>query len=59
MAYQKELTLTKEQAEEFYKKHEGKDFFDSLTTHMSRYIRIHARMLLTVGDYKYPCKVSC
>lgn len=36
MAYQKELTLTKEQAEEFYKEHEGKDFYDSLTTHMSR-----------------------
>lgn len=36
VAFQKELTLTKEQAEEFYKEHEGKDFFDSLTTHMSR-----------------------
>lgn len=36
VAYQKELTLTKEQAMEFYKEHEGKDFFDSLTTNMSR-----------------------
>ncbi len=36
VAYQKELTLTKEQAEEFYKEHQDKDFYDSLTTHMSR-----------------------
>lgn len=38
IAYEKELTLTKEQAGEFYREHEGKDFFDSLTTHMSRYV---------------------
>lgn len=36
VALQKELTLTKEQAMDFYKEHDGKDFFDSLTTHMSR-----------------------
>lgn len=36
IAFQKELQLTKEQAEEFYKEHEGKDYFDSLTTHMAR-----------------------
>lgn len=36
VAYQKELNLTKEQAEEFYKEHEDKEFFDSLTSHMSR-----------------------
>ena len=35
VAYQKELTLTKVQAEEFYKEHKEKEFFDSLTTHMS------------------------
>ena len=38
VAMQKELTLTKEQAIQFYKEHEGKDFFDSLTTHMSRFV---------------------
>ena len=36
VAMEKELSLTKEQAMQFYKEHEGKDFFDSLTTHMSR-----------------------
>ena len=35
IAFKKELTLTKGQAEEFYKEHQDKDFFDSLTTHMS------------------------
>ena len=33
---QKELHLSPEQAAEFYKEHEGKDYFDSLCTHMSR-----------------------
>lgn len=37
IAMQKQLTLTKEQAAEFYKEHTGKDYFDSLCTHMSRY----------------------
>ncbi len=37
IAYEKEMMLTKEQAEEFYKEHQGKDFYDSLTTNMSRY----------------------
>ena len=37
IAFQKELQLSKEQAEEFYKEHEGKDYYDSLTTHMARY----------------------
>jgi len=42
VAYQKELTLTKEQAEVFYKEHKDKEFFESLTTHMSRLVkRVH------------------
>ena len=36
IAYEKELVLSKEQAEDFYKEHQGKDFYDSLTTNMSR-----------------------
>jgi len=36
VAFQKELQLSKEQAEEFYKEHEGKDYYDSLTSHMAR-----------------------
>ena len=36
IALQKELTLSKEQAAEFYKEHEGKDYFESLCAHMSR-----------------------
>lgn len=39
VAFQKELVLSKEQAEEFYKEHEDKEYFDSLTNHMSRYVR--------------------
>lgn len=41
IAFQKELQLTKEQAEEFYKEHEGKDYYDSLTSHMARYSTIY------------------
>jgi nucleoside diphosphate kinase len=37
IAYEKEMVLTKEQAEEFYREHQDKEFFDSLTTQMSRY----------------------
>lgn len=37
VAFEKELVLTKEQAEEFYKEHEDKEYYDSLTNHMSRY----------------------
>ena len=40
IAMQKELTLTKEQAAEFYKEHEGKDYFESLCNTMSKYIRV-------------------
>ena len=28
--------MTKEEAAEFYKEHEGSDYFDSLCSHMSR-----------------------
>lgn len=35
IALSKEITLTKEQAADFYKDHSDKDFFDSLCTHMS------------------------
>lgn len=40
IAMQKELTLTKEQAAEFYKEHEGKDYFESLCNTMSKYIHV-------------------
>ena len=36
VAFQKELQLSKEQAEEFYKEHEEKDYYNSLTSHMAR-----------------------
>jgi len=35
VANAKEVQLTKEQAAEFYKEHEGQDYFDKLVTHMS------------------------
>ena len=44
----KEMELTKEQAEEFYSEHKDKDFFESLTTHMSRCVC--ARMCVCVCE---------
>lgn len=34
--FEKEVNLTKDLASQFYHEHEGKDFFDGLTDHMSR-----------------------
>ena len=34
---QKEVHLTKDLAAQFYKEHEGKEFYDGLTDYMSRY----------------------
>jgi nucleoside diphosphate kinase len=36
VAMSKEIHLTKEQAEEFYKEHQGQEYFEELTTRMSR-----------------------
>ena len=36
IAMQKELLLSREQAADFYKEHEGRDYFDSLCANMSR-----------------------
>lgn len=36
VAMQKEMTLTEEQAREFYKEHEGQDYFPSFISHMTR-----------------------
>ena len=35
VAMKKEVNLTKEQAEEFYKEHKNQDYFEELTTRMS------------------------
>jgi nucleoside diphosphate kinase len=37
VAMQKEMQLTREMAEDFYKEHEGQDYFEQLVTNMSRY----------------------
>ena len=36
IAMTKELEMTKEEAEEFYGEHKDQEYFDPLTTHMSR-----------------------
>lgn len=36
VAIQKEMTLSEEQAREFYKEHEGQDYLQSLINHMTR-----------------------
>ncbi len=36
VAMQKVMQLSKEQAEEFYQEHRGEEYFDDLTTTMSR-----------------------
>lgn len=38
--FEKEVTLTKDLASQFYQEHEGKDFFEGLTDHMARYEHI-------------------
>ena len=40
VAMQKEMQLTKEMAEDFYKEHQGQEYFEELTTRMSRSILI-------------------
>ena len=37
IANAKEVSLTKEQAAQFYMEHAEQDYFDKLVTHMSRY----------------------
>ena len=37
IAMAKELTLSREEAEDFYDEHKGKDFFESLVSNMCRY----------------------
>ena len=38
IAMAKEVTLTREEAEDFYAEHRGKDFFETLVTNMCRYL---------------------
>lgn len=40
IAMQKEVTLSKEQAEDFYKEHAGQEYFDSLVGQMTRLVVI-------------------
>ena len=37
---QKEVQLTKEQAEEFYKEHKDQEYFEELTTRMSKWVSV-------------------
>lgn len=36
VAMQKEMQLTREMAEDFYKEHKGQDYFEELITRMTR-----------------------
>lgn len=38
--FEKEVTLTKDLASQFYQEHEGKDFFEGLTDHMARCVHV-------------------
>ena len=38
IAMSKEMYLSKEQAEEFYEEHRGKDYFESLVNNMTRFV---------------------
>ena len=38
--FEKEVTLTKDVASQFYQEHEGKDFFEGLTDHMARCVYV-------------------
>ena len=45
---QKEVNLTKELASTFYSEHDGKEFFDSLTNYMSRYLITDIYIVLSI-----------
>ena len=46
--FEKEVTLTKDLAAQFYQEHEGKDFYDGLTDHMSRYTTSWLKPLISI-----------
>ena len=52
IAMAKELTLSREEAEDFYAEHKDKDFFESLVSNMCRYLCIH--VVLRFSKY-YGC----
>ena len=41
VALQREVQLSKAEAEEFYKEHEGQEYFEELTTRMSRFLILY------------------
>ena len=41
IAMTKEVELSKEEAEEFYSEHKDEEYFDSLTSHMSRLVHTY------------------
>ena len=59
MAMSKEMYLTKEQAEEFYSEHKDKNFFESLTTHMSRCVCVLACVRMCVCVCVCACARVC
>lgn len=51
VAMQKEMFLTKGQAESFYKEHEGQPYFEELITRMTRYSLIWGRNIKNLGHF--------
>ena len=48
--FEKEVTLTKDLASQFYHEHEGKDFFEGLTDHMTRCVHVTEYLHLSAPD---------
>ena len=47
----KEMTLSKEQAEEFYAEHKDEEFFETLVTNMTRFVLIMIMILYINNVY--------
>ena len=48
--FEKEVTLTKDLASQFYHEHEGKDFFEGLTDHMTRCVQVTEYLHISSPD---------
>lgn len=56
VAMQKEMQLTREMAEDFYKEHKGQDYFEELITRMTRWSLLIYHRSATIGVEMF-CKI--
>lgn len=56
VAMQKEMQLTREMAEDFYKEHKGQEYFEELITRMTRWSLLIHHSFATIGMEMF-CKI--